>query len=429
MNTQKGMATLAVVSGVLLVVAMFAISVANSGLADIKKTQNLVLDAKQRASAKAGLDCAIAVFEQSELNPKDVDFSESVFDECENSTGSSVAIIGSESPWLLTARSGYVSSNVVIQSGGVSAAAFKTTGSLIVDGGNAWTPAKGSKVATADGIDIYECTAIIAGGDVTIDVGNSAAEFTSELTGENEQCHSNFSSHIPANTEPVTNSFESDILTNQENIDVFQDFFDVPKEKWEEVKSGYDVTLTTGSAVLDETKTAVSDCGASIKSLIAAGNKKIWVEGDCMLSGLSGAGSKDNPPTVVIKNGVVGANSAFVFNGTIFQFTIDYAESAIANSWGAYKKTDGTGHILCNNGAMSALCAQVIAEYQDDTEKWGKLPFFFNGSYESFGSYLLDVDNSISLVRGAFKPGHDEGSEPAGTSTVPMLVKGSIHDF
>ena len=90
MNNQKGMATLAVVSGIVLIIALLAISVGSSGLSDIKKSQNLVTDIQQRANAKAGLDCAIAVFEEKDLNPKDADFSQSVFDACKAPTSSSI---------------------------------------------------------------------------------------------------------------------------------------------------------------------------------------------------------------------------------------------------------------------------------------------------------------------------------------------------
>ncbi|WP_325891825.1 hypothetical protein [Grimontia sp. NTOU-MAR1] len=427
MNTQKGMATLAVVSGVLLVVALFTISVANSGLADIKKTQNLVLDAKQRASAKSGLDCAIAVFEQNELNPKDTDFTDSVFNECEGHTGSVITVTGSESPWILSSSSGYASTKIVIQAGGAAAAAFKTSGSLVVEGGNAWIPAKGDKVATTDGVDIYECTAIIAGGDVTIDVGKTTAEFLSELTNANEQCHANFSTYIPSQTDPVTNNFELDILTNQENIDVFQDFFGVPKEKWETVRSGFDVTVTTGTSISNKEK--VSSCGTTIKDKIKNGSTKIWIDGDCKLDGIYDPANDSKKATVVIRNGVVGAFDTIKFNGTLVHFTHGYSESSVAESWGAsFDETNK--HFVCEEGAMHLLCRQLIDDFKNDAEKWGKLPFYFHGSYESLGSYLLDVANSKALIKGSFKPDYDDDTPFGdGGSSVPKLVKGSIHDF
>ncbi|CZF85971.1 hypothetical protein [Grimontia marina] len=426
MNTQKGMATLAVVSGVLLVVALFAISVANSGLADIKKAQNQILDAKQRASAKAGLDCAIAVFEQNELNPNDADFSDSEFDECEGSSGGLITVIGSESPWLLSSFVGYASSKIVIQAGGATAAAFKTSGSLVVEGGNDWTPAKGNKIGTVGGVDTYECIAIIAGGDVTIDVGT--AKFTSDLPGEKEKCGDLFSTYIPENSNPITNDFELDILHGQENIKVFEEFFDTPRVEWESVKKTFDKVLVTGSAQTDKDK--VSECGADIKTLLESNSvNSVWVEGDCYLQGLSGGGDANKPALIVVKNGVVGAKTAFTFNGTILQFSIGHSESNVALSWGAYKKTDGTNHIMCNDGAMKSLCDELKHLYEDDASKWGKLPFYFHGSFESAGQYLLDVPDSVSRVRGSFKPKYNGDSENPSSGGAPKLVKGSIHDF
>ncbi|MEZ8144508.1 hypothetical protein A1OQ_11140 [Enterovibrio norvegicus FF-162] len=428
MKNQKGMATLAVVSGIVLIIALFAAAVGSSGFSDIKKSQNLFVDAQQRANAKAGLDCAIAVFEQKEVNPKSTDFSMSVFDVCKAPTNSSISFTDNTTHWTLSASSGFAVQSVLVKSGGATAAAFKTSGSLVIDGGNAWIPAKGDKVGTDGDIGIYECIAIIAGGDVTIDVGESSAEFKSALTGTNERCHESFSTHIPPQTDPVTNKFESDILDNQENIDVFQDLFETPKENWVSVKKTFDVTITTGSAISDREE--VSNCGSAIKTEVDAGKKKIWVDGDCFIAGLSGAGSGESHPLIVIKNGIVGAKDAFTFQGTIFQFTVDYPEASLADSWGSYQKTDGTGHNLCKEGAMSSLCAELILEYKNDSSKWGKLPFYFHGSYESEGSYLIDVPGSTSLVKGSFKPGYDEGKDPSpGGSGVPRILKGSIHDF
>ncbi|MDD1784322.1 hypothetical protein LRP49_24395 [Enterovibrio sp. ZSDZ35] len=427
MKRQTGLATLAVVSGILLVVALFSVAVVGSGFASMKKAQNYVADAKQRAKAQAGLDCAAALYEQKGVDPTAAGYSNAVFNDCEIA-GVTISLESVGTNWQLMSASGYAASKAIIRPLGGTASAFKTSGGIVVDGGNAWIPAKGQLVETKDSVDYYQCTAIVAGGDITIDVGKSDAEFTSELAGNKEKCATGYSTHIPTHSDPITNAFEGDILHNQPNIDVFQDQFDVPKEQWETVKEGFEVKLTTGSAI--SASEAVTNCGANIKTHIDAGKKKIWVEGDCMLTGMSGAGSKESPPLVVIKNGVVGAHGVFTFNGSILQFTVDYPAQNIADSWGAYKKDDGTNHILCKDGAMSLLCAQLLTEFGDDVSKWGALPFFFNGSYESFGSYMVDVPDSSSIVRGAFKPGYiDDGGSPSPGSGSLKLVKGSFHDF
>ncbi|KXF82571.1 hypothetical protein [Enterovibrio coralii] len=433
MNKHKGMATLTVVTGILLTVGLFSIAVVGSGFSDIKKTQNYVTDASQRASAQAGLDCAAAIYEQKELNPKAAGFSAAEFSECEIA-GVTITIQSVGDYWELASSSRYAISKAIIREHEGSVSSFKTSGGLVIDGGNAWTPAKGDLIETKDGVDYYECTAIVAGGDVTIDVGNSNAEFTSELTSAatetQEKCATNYSTHVPAKSDPITNAFENDILHNQPNIDVFEDTFKKPKDKWQEVKDGFEIKLTTGSAISNSE--VVKNCGTTIKEYIDKGKTKIWVEGDCLLSGMSGAGSEASPPMVVIKNGIAGSNGGFTFNGTIFQFTVDYPAQSIADSWGAYKNTDGTGHILCKDGAMSLLCAQLLNEFKDDMSLWGATPFFFNGSYESKGAYLVDVPDSKSIVRGAFKPGYlddDESSGGGSTGGTPKLVKGSFHDF
>ncbi|RXJ73855.1 hypothetical protein CS022_07685 [Veronia nyctiphanis] len=91
--------------------------------------------------------------------------------ECENAVGVTIDVT-TEEPWVVTSKYGNASFKLVmVTSGGSKAAVFKTSDDLIIEGGNEWQPALTKKVDTRDGIDYFECIAIIAGGDVTISAG------------------------------------------------------------------------------------------------------------------------------------------------------------------------------------------------------------------------------------------------------------------
>lgn len=425
MNRQNGMATLAVVSGVLLIAALFAISVASSGFADIKKTQNLVLDAKQRAEAKAGLDCAIAVFKQKELNPNDAGF-DANFNVCETTSGSVIGADSLPAHWVLTSTSGYASSSILIKHIGGKHAAFKTTGDLVLEGGQDWTSVKGKYLG-----EKYECTAIIAGGSVSIDVGSSAAEFKT-ITPE---CADDYSTNVAANTPKITNDFESDILVNQnaltpdDPMDIFEELFGVPREQYQSVIDKHNpkqIHIANGD---------MASCGATIKNRVDEGDNEsgvadfIWVKGDCLLDGITHVGTDEKPVTIVIQNGVVAVNGGVAdFKGTIFQYADSSATGDMRmSSWGV--EEDNDGNLSCTaNAPVASLCSELINSEDMTKEKWESLAFFFRGAFTSSGSYMVDVPGGTSIMRGSFNGGAPD--DPKGFLSGKLaLVKESIHDF
>ncbi|MFL7023083.1 hypothetical protein BCS58_01970 [Enterovibrio norvegicus] len=454
MNSQKGMATLVVVSGILLVVALFAISVANSGLADVKKTQNFILDVKQRANAKAGLDCAIAVFEQNEptaTSLNDGSFDTTISDACGGKTNSKLVLSGSESPWSITSSSGYAIYTAIISVGGSGASAFKTSGNLTIEGGNSWIPAKGKFVGNDGTRDIYECLAIMAGGYVIIDTGNSTAKFESKLLSTNlEQCKEGFSTTVASHTRKV-NDFEADVLYQQPNMNLFKDKFQEPKSNWEKVRGDFDASFNTSGYTTinngdsaETVKSNVELCGKTItnkrKSIVEEEGHQpgelvtIWVDGDCNLAGV--VSDNKNPVSIVVKDGVIAFSGSLAnFNGSVFQF--NYERENFLDSWlEVTETTDEQGAavtaVACTSGPMALFC-DLFNEPSSlgmDTENWKYLPFLFHGSFDTKGSYVVDMEKGTSKVFGAFTPGYDENiDENVLFPSRPRILKASIHDF
>lgn len=459
MNNNKGMATLATVSGVLLMVGLFAVSVANSGFGEIKKTQNLMIDAEQRARAKAGLDCAIATISQYEptaVQLNDGSFLSTITDKCAGKTSSQFALVGTDSPWSLTSSSGFANYGAMIASGGGTASAFKTAGSLVIEGGNSWIPAKGKHVGKEGQTEIYECMAIIAGGDVTIDTGKSTAKFESQLLATNlEKCKEGYSTTVAANKK-VTNNFEADILYQQPNLTLFKDKFQTEKSDWASVKAKFDGSITTKTTETDGDSTVIVDnadkCGTLInekrkeviddKKLPSGELVTLWVDGDCDLTGV--VSDSSNPVSIVVKDGVIAYNGSLAnFNGSIFQF--NYERENFLDSWldveivkdeegNPVLGSDGKPEtkVSCTNGPMKLMC-DLFNEPENlgmNPDNWKYLPFLFFGSFETRGSYIVDVENGTSKVFGAFKPGYDASvDEDPNFPTPPRVLKGSIHDF
>lgn len=422
MVREKGLATLSVVSGIVMIGALFSFAVMQLGMNETKKTQNLVVKGIQKANARASIDCAVAVFENlTDVDPSSLNINE--FNDCKIGEGTTFTLVPEDTNWILTASHGFANSAVLIGARSGSFAVFKTAGNIEIKGGQNWLVATGDKIA-AEGDNVVECTAIIAGGSVTIDVEYTNAIFETYAPG-NLSCGENYSTEIPKGSGKVTEGFELDILENQLGIDIFADLFGVTKDKWPEIKSQFDTVITTGSAVSASTKAAVTQCGASIKAAIKAGHDLIWVEGDCLLNGMTDTTYEDRSPLIVVKNGIMGLTETLDrFKGSFLQFTVDYPNSNLANSWGP--KSFG----VCAPGAMNTLCGQLINVWGYDSPKWATLPFYIYGAFITKGAFLIDIPDTTVYVDGSFIFSYDDGLEDNSIIKVsPKVLKGSYHDF
>ncbi len=468
-KNNAGFTTFVVIVGVLGVIVLFTLSVAASGYSNIKKTQNLVIEIKDKTIAKAGLDCGIAVFNQKELDINDIPAINNELNECEAIDGiDSVMLDVNASGWLMASKSGFAQYGALIVEKVNNTGAFKTAGNLHLKGGNSWVPAKGKLVNTYENdnqntISVYECTAIISGGDVIIDTNNGTDNdpFSSNLLKTNfEECASGYSTVVSTGKEMkndilVNNSikadderFEKDILYQQGQMDLFKDFFGKDKKNKndiEELKTDFIYMSTEGTTTLEngDLVSNVSLCGKKISKARALIKKntdktiaKIWIEGDCDLSQVTN--DIDFPMFLVFEDGAVIYNgSSGVLNVSLFQFTHD--REMFLDSWLGVV-TDSEGNALepaqykCKQGAFYSTCLEYA--HPDrlglmDLERWKNLPFLFHGSFESKGNYVVDIASSTSYVMGSFKPGYDSSiaNEVANTFIQPYILKGSIHEF
>ncbi len=464
-----GFTTLVIVLGILAVIVLFTLSVAASGYANIKHTQNLVIEIKDKTIAKAGLDCGIAIFNQKQLDPNDIATVNAELTECESIGGvESVTLELNLSGWLLTSKSGFAKYSVLIAEKVNSTGAFKTSGNLHLKGGNAWVPAKGKLVDTyvndnQNTINVYECTAIISGGDVIIDTNNGTDNdpFSSNLLETNlEECTEGYSTKISAGkkmkndtlmndtTKPDDERFQKDILFQQGQMDLFKDFFGKDKKNKndiDEIKKEFSYMNTSGETTL-ENKVVVSNvslCGKQIseqrEQIKQNGDKtiaKIWIEGDCDLSNITN--DIDFPMFLVFEDGAVIYNgSSGVLNASLFQFTHD--RETFLDSWleevnDAEGKPIVPAQYTCKQGAFNSMCLEYVHADRfglTDIEQWKNLPFLFHGSFESKGNYVVDIASSTAFVMGSFKPGYDSSiaNEVANNFIQPYILKGSIHEF
>lgn len=414
-SKQNGLGTLMVVSGIAVIIGAFALVVAQSGFAEVKRTQSIIIASEEGGRAKAGLDCAAAMIQKKGLNPADANFIDELKD-CKNAVGVTLDVTP-EKPWVVTSKYGNASFKLVMATaGGSGAATFKTAGDVTFEGANDWVPAKLEFVETTYPYDFYKCASIIAGGDVTIGGGFQSGLIRAGAT--TDRCVSGYTTTV---TSVKTNDFGKDIQykVGAENLDFFSETFNKGKNQWQKVKEDFHVKLDSPG----------SNCGATLNSLMSSGNSdhkdkttlKVWIEGNCLLDGFSKDGhNKDLKTLIVVKDGVLASNDAIDSPNASFYLFNNGENVDYSSSW---FDADGNCKAL-----FSEVCKNKPSNINDD--HWKRMPFLFVGSFVTNGFFIVDVKDSYSHIRGSFKPKYDDtfaNNDP--DSGKPKILKGSFHDF
>lgn len=414
-NNQQGVATLAVISSILIMVALFSFAVMRTGANEIKKIQNLVVNSQQKSQAIASVECAAALYMQKKLDARNVAINE--FDQCKSHEGVQLSLIEKEDYWLLNANFEQATANRIIDYRKPNLALFQISGNVEIKQGNNWKVAIGDEVKINQ-TDYVECFTLFATGDVTIDLIGSTQNFISETNST--PCLPSYQTKVLAGNVQASN-FNLDIKEQQTDLVIFRDLFEKEKNDWQLIRDEFEQIITTGSAI--DSVNEVQQCGNQIKTAIDSGKELIWIEGDCLFDGLSNTGALNQTPIIVIKNGILGASESIEnVKATIIQLHIGYSINEVERSWGI--TTDNQ----CNFGAMQNLCN--ILKSKINLTRWKHLPFYFANKLGLHGSYHVDIQLSHALIDTEFALTFDSNTlEHELVKGLPKVLRGSFHDF
>ncbi|OOE80094.1 hypothetical protein BZG72_13105 [Salinivibrio sp. PR6] len=424
---QEGMATLAVVASIALITLLIVLGVSRRAVNDIQQTQAKITTEQSLSRAWAALDCAIAKIKHDgiHLSKDDVAAGIAQLSPCQHIAGSQLWLDpwqnSDRGMWHLYATHAQQQVGVTLaKATGARRSSFVTSGSAAFYGGNTWRPAKGKK--REDGL--YECHSIVAGGDVMIrprtpdesqsesEGENSSNKFTVHL-GEGEECAPEYKTEVHygevADSRDETGArLKKDVQTNVENMDLFKEYFGVPRAQWKTVREqferqgGFVVNTQDDPSLCYET---LLDAVASIKHRESA-NAKVWVDGPCDLSreGLEALPSEP-PILLVVQDGIVALRGAIKpFKGAVYQFNTDKLNAReFAEQWGIIISESGEMSCSHNDSNIQVLC-QLITSTVTNPEQARRVPFWFDGSFEPEGAFITDVPSGHSVVYGSFKP-------------------------
>lgn len=432
----QGIATLAVVASVALIALLIVLGVSRRAVNDIQQTQARVKTEQSLSKAWAALDCAVAKIQHDgiELSNDDIAQALEQLSPCQNVAQSQLWL----APWQNSKRGmWHLYATHAQQQVGVTLAkatsarrsSFVTSGSAAFYGGNRWRPVKGKK--REDGL--YECHSIMAGGDVMIrprTLGENQSKSSESSKNEEEKSQNRFTVRLDSSDEcapeyktevsdyTVADSrdetgarLKKDVQTNVENMDLFNDYFGVPRAQWKTVKAQFE---RQGDTVFS-TYGDPSECYEPLLNAILSSsssesaNIKVWVEGPCDLSREQNAALKsDVPILLVVQDGILALRGGMdTFNGVIYQFNPTLTAYGFANQWGMH--TSETGQISCShrNNNIQQLC-EMITSTVTNPDQASRVPFWFHGSFITKGAFITDVPDGHSVVYGSFQPTYSD---------------------
>lgn len=223
--------------------------------------------------------------------------------------------------------------------------------------------------------------------------------------------------------------FAGDILEDSQ-MDMFQDLFGKPKEKWKEVRDN-EFNGAIGITINADTEgTMVEDCFERVVQAYADGKRKIWVDGSCYLKKPIDHTGSDNPfnlstpltpvdgvkMVLVIRDGVFFSPEAQLgFNGLLYQFKS-------GNRTDAEIQAD-----------MAAACVKAIRCNDTVYNAWlNGTAIYAEGSFGIHGGLAIDMPEFNFNLRGSYLPIYNpdkwEGLIPSSTTNI-QWKKGSWRDF
>lgn len=431
-KTETGIATLVVVASIALIALLMVFGVSRRAINDIQQAQARIKTQEYLSRAWAGLDCAVAKIYQEGLDLSSGDAAKGLVQlaDCQGVAGSRLELApwpNNPSLWRLSSHSHQQQVGVTLQgAGGGRAAAFVTSGSALFYGGNEWRPAKGKK--RDDGR--YECQSIIAGGDVRIsprkpDEGMSESEgdksqnrFTVQLGGGDE-CAPEYKTEVldykVADSRDETKKLlKKDVQTNVEDMDLFQDFFGIPRSQWQLAKQQFE---EKGGTIV-ETHGDASKCYKTIVNAMEQGsgqpNVKVWVDGPCDLSRGGEKSLPSGPPILlVVQDGIMALRGTIdPFNGVVYQFNPTMNANKFAEQWGMGSSQGGQVSCTHSNASISELCQHITTNVREP-EQASRVPFWFHGSFKTNGAFIIDVPGGNTVINGALVANYDDDNKHA----------------
>ncbi|QIJ82882.1 hypothetical protein G3U99_00510 [Vibrio coralliilyticus OCN008] len=423
---QRGAATLLITSLLLAGVLMIVMGSYKALSYQMKQSQNEVESRRAHWRAEGGLECAISSVVGKQAIPEELS-------ECQQQLSLDALKIETGTPHIVRASSDFLTlSKAFLLPELQIKSPITTTSHLLVNGGLNIAPHVNQRVSEFR----WACTSVryqntlYAHSYDTIHPyqATDISRYFPESHGSGlHQCstthYTDFSWQLPF----TQNDFE-----HVEQLDVFQEVFNVPRSHWFEVMSdtslfGYvpnelKSTMPRLSSELPSAK-YIENCGQQITNLIKASHELIWVYGSCELSAddlqsinLAIDTHLNGGLILVLHNGIASISGNQALKAMIYHFV---------------SETPSAGFVDWAQSNNNLLLSTLIESLNVHTVEQHRVSYFQNGNVYPLGGLVLDAPDSYALFNNALymQFNKDVTASAARHFHKVKWSNGSWHDF
>ncbi|MCL9776009.1 hypothetical protein [Vibrio methylphosphonaticus] len=320
-NKQMGMVTLLTTSLLLIVALVIALGGYKNTFYEVKRSQNEIASRQAHWAAEGGVECGIAQYMITRTIPASIlacDLEANIVPEIiVDSTNSEVVISA-------TVQRREVSRRFTHSFQAFSGAIQSTSDLYIYGSTSIYTPDPGQLSDNG-----WECIAAKYDGELKVvgSIDNKGLNHgLPPYDGFDNQRKNCATSHM---TSDSNSSLKNDFQF-ENDLKVFESFFNIPIKNHDQVKSSEAFTVLEGIVSGSSMIKAVPNCGKVLTEQLEKGNSKLWVEGSCEigsteLHALSQASAKTKGILLVVHEGLFSVMGTGSINGVLFHFNQDFS--------------------------------------------------------------------------------------------------------
>jgi len=336
---QNGVATLVIVSVLLMVTLVVTMGSYKSLFYQIKRAQNEIKARQDHWLAEGAIECAFAQFKQNNKVPP-------LVTDCDSGQGVIAQFIATSSGQRIAAYSDYSSlQKEILSTGEVKSGAMQSSADLFFYSSATFsTPDPGE--LTPKG---WECVALRYRNRFYASVVDNKGVIHGKKPFEGFDSKGRDCAPTHKTTSASWGYLGGDFVKD-ENLSLFEQFFNVPPAEHDRVKKKESITVVEGSGI----PKVIHNCGKVLTDNIRAGNPYLWIEGSCEIkqseyNDLISAADTTDGVLIVVHEGVLslmgkpnnGANSQ-PFKGVLFHFNSEFV--ARPAHWSGFEANQNLNH-------------------------------------------------------------------------------------
>jgi len=339
-SRQTGVATLLIASVLLMVTLVVTLGTYKNLFYQIKRAHNEVTTRQNHWLAEGAIECAFAQFRVENKVPQ-------VTTDCASGQGVIAQFIPTTSGKRVVANSGYSSvQKEILINNNVKSGAMQSSADLFFHSSATFSTPDPGKLSRYG----WECVALRYRNRFYASVIDNKGVIHGKKPYEqfDSQGKDCASAH---KTLSSSWGFLGNDFVRDENLSLFEQFFNVPAEEHDKVKEKENITVIEGRGI----PKVVDNCGEILANHIRSGKPYLWVEGGCEIkqseyNNLVSASALTDGVLIVVHDGLlslmgkpISGASSKPFKGVLFHFNSEFVTSP--DQWKGFEANNKLNHV------------------------------------------------------------------------------------